>query len=105
LTFLYQNTVELSEPLAMDLYQLADKYMESGLVKLCEEFLCKNLNLENLVVTIEFTERFQVQILRERIVEFIIQNHEKVEENSEEYKIPDFYLWEVIPKMSKKWNK
>jgi len=88
--------------LALDLYQLADKCLQSELVKLCEEFLLKNLKLENLSLMIELTEKFEVEPLREKILRLIIQNHEKIREDVDQYKIPDFYLWEALSLMSKK---
>ena len=97
---MYKNEVELTEKLALDLYELADEYVENGLMKLCEEFLCKNLTSENLFLMIEFVEKFEAEALRESVLKFVIQDHEEIKKNFGEDQGPDFYLWEAISKMS-----
>jgi len=102
LGFLYKNEVELTETLALELYEVADKYMQNDLLKLCEEFLSKNIRLDNFTMMIDFVEKFEVQCLRDSIYEFIILNLQEIKEKHTEYKVPDVYLWEVLSRISQK---
>ena len=105
LGFLYENEVELTEKLALDLYQLADKYMQSDLLGLCEQYLCKNIRLDSFISMIEFVERFDVGPVRDAILEFIIENIATIKGNQAEYKVPEIYLWEVAFRVSQKGTK
>ena len=100
--FLYKNEIELTESVALELYEAADKYMQNDLLKLCEEFLCKNLRLDNFTSMIDFVEKFEMQFLRDSIYEFIIHNLQEIKEKQTEYKVPDAYLWEVLSRISQR---
>ncbi len=94
--------MELTETTALELYEVADKYMQNNLLRLCEEYLCRNLGLDNLASMIEFTEKFEVTGLKETIFEFIIKNLMEIKEKYTEYKIPEAYLWEVLVRVSQR---
>jgi len=46
LKFLYQNEVKFTEELALDLYEVSHKYMQSELNQLCEQFLSKKVRFK-----------------------------------------------------------
>jgi len=100
--FIYKNEVELTEKIALELFEVADKYMQNELAGLCEEFLSKNLRFDNLVFMIEFADKFEAIFVKDAIIEFIIRNLEEIKSNQAKYKVPDSYLWEVISRVSKK---
>ena len=94
--------MELTEPLALELYEIADKYMQNELAGLCEEFLSKNLRLDNFISMIDFVEKFEAVFVKDAIIEFIIRNLQEIKANQTTYKVPDAYLWEVISRISHK---
>lgn len=93
--FLYQNQVELTEALALDLFVVADKYMQPELARLCESFLVKNVRLDNLVGLIDFVEKFGADSLKNSILEFMMKNLQEIKQNQSYYPIPPSYIWEV----------
>lgn len=99
---MYENEVELTETIALELYEVADKYRQNDLLRLCEEYLCRNLGLDKLASMIEFVEKFEVAGLKDTIFEFIIKNLMEIKEKYTEYKIPEAYLWEVLVRISQK---
>jgi len=105
LQFLYQNKVELSEPLAMELYELSDKYLQTELAELCEEFLSINLRLDNLSVMVNFAEKFETPALKEAILEFMARNLEEIQKDQSDYAIPPPYIWEMGSKLKQKLEK
>jgi len=104
LKFLYQNEIELTETLALDLYVLADKYMQSELLKLCETFLVKNVRLDNLVRLCYLAEKFGVDSLKHEILEFIMQNIQEIRQNQSDYPIPPSYIWEAAFQSQQKFQ-
>jgi len=48
----------MTESLALDLYILADKYMQKELVAICEEFIAENFSLGTLEAMIYLPEHF-----------------------------------------------
>ncbi len=97
--FLYQNEVELTEPLALDLYEVAKKYKQIELAKICEEFLSRNLRLDNFVAMIDFVEKSGAGSLKNAILAFMIKNIQEIQEKQRDYKIPKSYLWEVASRV------
>jgi len=99
---LYESEVEFTESLAMDLYEISDKYLQSELADACEEYLSKHLKLDNLGAMIEFTEKFGTDLLRDAIVEFIGKNLQEIRKNHVDYVIPSIYLLDMASKFQEK---
>ncbi len=99
LRFLYQNIIELTEPLASDLYGIADEYMQTELMEICETFLCKNITLENLMGMVDLVQKFGGKSLKNSILELIAKNLEILMENQTYYLLPCSFLWEVALKL------
>ena len=100
--FLYQNVVELTEQLAIDLYEVSDKYLQKDLAALCEDFLSKNLTLGNFLSMIDFAEKFGILSLKQAILRFIANNLQKIKQSQSEFLIPYPYLLEVASNFQEK---
>jgi len=98
---MYQNQVELNEPLALDLYEIAEKYGQKELVSICEEFLSENLRLDNLQVMIDFIEKVGAELFKNSVLQWMTWNIQDIKEKQEEYKIPQSYLWEIASRILK----
>jgi len=105
LQFLYQNEVQLAEPLAMDLYEISDKYLQSELAGLCEDFLSKSVRLNNFIAMIDLIEKFGANVLKAAVLEFIAKNIEEIRKDQSNYVIPPSYLLEMISNLQKKLEK
>jgi len=97
---MYQNQVELIEPLALDLYGVAKKYRQIELAKICEEFLSRNLRLDNFVAMIDFVEKSGADSLKNAILIFMISNIQEIKGKQRDYTIPQSYLWEIASRVS-----
>jgi len=71
LRLLYTNRVKLTENLAVDLYELGDKYLQKDIMEIYEELLVNNINLENLERIKEFARKFEIDGLEKEIKGFI----------------------------------
>ena len=58
----------------MDLYVLADKYMQKELADLCEDFLTNNVGLNNFEKMNEFAEMYDAELLTKTISELVERN-------------------------------
>ena len=94
--------MELTESLALSLYELSDKYCQKELTALCEEFLSKHLTLDNLLSMIDFAEKFGTAKLKEAILEFIAENVQEIQKSQADFLIPCSYLLEVASNFQKK---
>lgn len=70
--------MKLTVPLAADLYEISDKYLQSEMAGLCEDFLSNNLRLDNFNVMIGLTEKLGPSLLKDAIVDFITNNVEEI---------------------------
>jgi len=95
LRFLYQNQVELTKALALDLYAFADQFLQSELMHQCESFLVKNVRLDNLMALIDFVEKFGADSLKNSILEFMMKNLQEIKQNQNYYPIPPSDIWEI----------
>ena len=102
LEYIYSDKLELNEELAMDLLGISDQYLLKDLRKACEEYLVGCLRVEILAKRIEEAEIFGAGILKEGILEFIVENLEEVDQYSERDEIPKEIIMEVIMSLYKK---
>ncbi len=104
LKFIYLNNdeeIELSQPLAVDLLELADKYLLVDLREKCMKYLLKNLEMSKVTAYLEISERLGLNEMEESLLDFTLKNLEKIEGNWEEYKLPEAFLWRIIFKLRK----
>jgi len=99
LRFLYHNQVELTTPLALDLYAVAHEYMQTELVGLCEKYLARHITLENLMTIIDIIQKFEANSLRTSVVDWIKNNFEVLKESHICDLLPCSYTLEVISKL------
>ncbi len=102
LKFLYQNEIELTVPLALDLFAVADKYLQAELMSVCEKYLSRNITLENLLTLIDVVEKFGAETLKSSILKFIRNNFQALEENQTYYLLPCTYIWKVASQLRDK---
>ena len=88
--------MELNEALALELLEMADKYLLEELKDLCEVFLCENLALDNISDLARIAEVRNLNIRRKTIINFVPRNYKKILENQNLYKLPDSFYWEII---------
>ena len=72
--FLSGNAPHLDN-MAADLLAAADKYALERLKVMCEESLCKNLNVENVSETLILADRHSAEQLKSQAIEFINNRH------------------------------
>jgi len=98
--FIYTDSIELNESLALDLFPLADKYFISALKTLCEQYLSAHLSPENYVAVANLAETLEVKSLRESAIAYIVKNV-KVLKNRKDFEgISDDLLRDVIVKVT-----
>jgi len=79
LEYIYTDTVaNLSCEIALDLMCAADEYLLIRLKQLCEEEMCKILDVDNVASILCSADRYGASILKDRCVEFILENYDEV---------------------------
>ncbi len=101
LKFLYQNHIQLTVPLALDLYGVSDEYMQAELIDMCGRFLSKNITIDNLMAIIDVVQKFGVDSLKSSILEFIVKNFQRLFENEIYNSLPPIYIWEIAAQLLK----
>ncbi|KAG5671289.1 hypothetical protein PVAND_001494 [Polypedilum vanderplanki] len=72
--FLYYDEIPKIQTLALPLMIAADKYMIDDLANKCENFLLKNITIENFHDVLVIADQLDKNILREAAIDFIIEN-------------------------------
>jgi len=73
--FIYLDEVSLKYPeVALDLFELADKYNMPKLEGLCGEFFLNRITLRNVVRISKLAEQSGLEGLKENVVKFIQKN-------------------------------
>jgi len=75
LRFIYTGNAPHLDNMAADLLAAADKYALERLKVMCEESLCKNLNVENVSETLILADRHSAEQLKSQAIEFINNRH------------------------------
>ena len=96
LEFIYTNRMQLDEDLALDLLEVADKYLLKDLKALCEKFLSENIRLENLESFANLAESLDLSILRKGIIAFVPKNLQMILDSQTLYKLPHAYYWNIL---------
>ncbi len=98
--FLYTDSIDLNESLALELFQQADKYSVPALKTLCEQYLSTHIFPRNYVNIASLAEVLDAGALREAAVAYIAKNI-KILKNREDFgKISDDLLRDVIVKIT-----
>lgn len=85
LLFVYSGKVKSMETNVYGLLAAADKYAIEGLKAMCEEHLCQNLSLDNVVTSISLADRQNAAMLKKHAIDFLV-THKNEFANSDEYK-------------------
>jgi len=80
LEFLYLGETQLKEDLALDLLKLANEYMLKSLQSICEDYLAKNLNIDNCIKISEIASLYESESLNSNVEAFFQQNAKKLVE-------------------------
>ncbi len=102
LEYIYFGKIPLTEPLALDLIILADMYCMAELKADCETYLSANLKINNLLKIIKASETADSHKLEERIVSFLIENIEKLQQEMDFHEIPHELLVKSMLSMKQK---
>ena len=79
LEFIYSNSVHLDIRLALDVYQIADKYILNDLRVLCERYLISQINSSNVFELANEADRLDAVNLRKNVVVFMKQNWKDID--------------------------
>ncbi|XP_070577316.1 BTB/POZ domain-containing protein 17-like [Ptychodera flava] len=74
LKFLYTNCIYISDDIVIPLRTLADKYMVQRLSKLCIDYMCNELNCDNVIGWDKYATKFTLTRLSEECFTFMQQN-------------------------------
>ena len=102
LEYIYSEKIDLTEALALDLLELADKYAFEELKVLCERFLSENITTQNIFRLANTAEFFSCQKLKNAVFEFGIKNLDSLQENNELEKFSKPFLLKIISKITHK---
>jgi len=102
LEFIYCDKIALTESLALDLVVLADMYFLTKLKVDCEDYLSKNLALGNFLSVLNVSQTADSERLKEKVVNFLVGNIQKVKEEVDAQKIPaEIWIQAILYKNSK----
>ena len=96
LEFLYCDSIELEENLAMDLLVVATDYSISGLRSRCEEFLSSHLSIDNLVAVANLSDMVQSVLLKESVIRFLKANVHTFNEREDLFDIPRDIMFSCV---------
>ncbi|XP_016840776.1 speckle-type POZ protein-like [Nasonia vitripennis] len=83
LRFMYSAKVENLKELAGGVLEAARKYQVDGLKEVCEEYLFKNLTVENAVETLALAYRYEIENLKAQASKFITFHAKEIIETPE----------------------
>ena len=102
LEFIYNNYINLTEPLAINLLEVADKYSLIRLKDVCEDFLIENITPDNMVTLGNYAEKYDALMLRNGILEFIMKNLDCLRERDDLLELPKSILVKGLFRMNRK---
>lgn len=95
LEYIYCGTVEVSEDIAWEVLQEADKHSLPGLKTICEDYQASCIKVENVVQTINMAEKYGANSLRTAAMKFVVKNRDRVFEEADIYMIKKSTLLEI----------
>eukprot|EP01112_Ceratiomyxa_fruticulosa_P013704 TRINITY_DN386_c0_g1_i7.p1 TRINITY_DN386_c0_g1~~TRINITY_DN386_c0_g1_i7.p1 ORF type:complete len:261 (+),score=40.62 TRINITY_DN386_c0_g1_i7:835-1617(+) len=72
--FLYTDHTALTETNVIDLFQASDQYQVLRLMAMCEDYLLKNLDIDNVCGIVLLADRVQARHLRQFCINWILSN-------------------------------
>jgi len=99
LEFIYTDSIDLNESLALELFQQADKYSVPALKTLCEQYLSTHISPENYVNIANLAEMLDATSLREAAIAFIAKNVKALKNRQDFAEISNEMLKDVIVKI------
>ncbi|OXU20427.1 hypothetical protein TSAR_011603 [Trichomalopsis sarcophagae] len=85
LQYIYTDEINnIDETLAKELIVAAIKYDIKGLATKCEEILCKNVNVSNVIEIFEIADQHNITQLKSQTLEFVA-DHASVVMNSKKF--------------------
>jgi len=78
LEFIYTDSVELQDDSAVELFSLANEYSLDRLKALCEEFIEKGIEVDNVAWLFEIADRYNAKQLKAFCMYFILTEFDKV---------------------------
>jgi len=101
LEFIYCDTVNLDEELAMELVGLADTFLLPKLKEACESYLSLNLRAENVLKISKRAEAVSAKKLEENVIAFLIKDFEKLSKTIELKSLSPELFVKLIMKLRK----
>ena len=74
LRYIYTGEVKDINLIACELLRVADKYFLEGLKLICEDTLCENLSVENVLEMLSLADLHNAKTLRTKAIEFSIEH-------------------------------
>lgn len=102
--YIYGHEVELYERLAIELFELADKWSLMSLLQECERFLIENLSVANFFEMSVLAEKFWTSKLMNAVVEFGLKNLEELEKREDFFQVPQCVLVRTVFKVRPQFN-
>ena len=81
LSFVYTGKVKDMNLIACELLRISDKYFLEGLKSICEDTLCENLSVENVLKILSLADLHNVKTLRTRAVKFSVAHAKELIQN------------------------
>ena len=78
LRFIYTGKVKDINLIARELFIISDQYNLEGLKLICEETLCKNFSVENVLDMIVFADGYNAKTLKTKAVEFSVTHIKEI---------------------------
>lgn len=100
--FVYSGKVNNIDTIACELAAAADKYAIHGLKAMCEETMCKNLSVDNVVEYLDFADKYRMDKLKKKSIEFSVAHANDVIEKPEFQLLPCNVMYEVCRAIAKK---
>ncbi|XP_031786436.1 speckle-type POZ protein-like [Nasonia vitripennis] len=100
--FIYVGKVKNMDDLAGELLAAADKYALEKLMVMCEDTMCKNLNVDNVIEYVVLADVHRMYVLKKKSIEFILAYANDVANGRNFKSLPYDLLCEVCCAMSKK---
>lgn len=98
--FLYSDDVKLNNELALELLEVADKYSVPDLRVKCEEYLSKNLDVNNYVMVARMADLVDSVTLRKAAIEYMAKSIKQLKCRPDFDEISDDYVREIILKLT-----
>jgi len=104
LEYIYCDKIASLEPIALNLYILANKWRYEELERYCESYLVGNLDHENILEVTNVVNRIESRRLVDATHDFIIKNLEELKRNKELFKLSGEIMVDILEKLQKKWE-